>query len=173
MPAYAQSSCPGDTAPAAPRLLRRLGARAALVLPSRLHRNLQAAPSAMWPRGIRCFSTHQSSPAARRSVQATMSRALLLAVCLALLACAASACDRACQCKKAGGEWRPARGPILATCRVYYNVDGEGRAVASAWNPHAGSCRRRRRKHSAGDTAPSEQCMRVRGAGCCQMTQPA
>ena len=75
-----------------------------------------------------------------------MSRALLLVACLATLACAAFACDRPCQCRKAGGEWRPAKGPVLANCRVYYNVDGELEACGCACHPPAGICRRRRRQ---------------------------
>lgn len=35
-----------------------------------------------------------------------------------------SAGDRACFCKKLGGEWRPQEGILAPTCRVYYNHQG-------------------------------------------------
>lgn len=47
---------------------------------------------------------------------------------VALFIIGASACsagDKACHCKKIGGEWRPAEGNLAPACRVFYNHQGK------------------------------------------------
>lgn len=63
-----------------------------------------------------------------RSTLDSMNRFIAITVLsLALYATAASACgtgDKACHCKKLGGDWRSAEGILAPTCRVYYNHQG-------------------------------------------------